>query len=571
MSSRYRNDYYDDDPPYRANGSARSPRSPKARPRQMITRRGPISAYVGRRPRGSARWEPKSPRKAEEEKKGEFNQEEVEAELNKYKKGVFYFDETLKPRAEASLSNGHAAKPSSSEYSKFQLILTEKPPPSKLLEKPLGKTLSSSRVKAKSRTAERDDGDAKDDAPAKAESKAELEPRKKTAIKQRARVRRKAVVTRRPVQPIVTISPQRAVRSHGPSPYGAFVPPASEYYYASGYPYGGGSAAPSYYDLYPPNAAGYMAPPPRPQPPTSGAYSYLAGAPGTVGEDGSWYPFPEALAQYAGTAQDPYSTPKQKRSSRKRPDAANVDLTSPSKSELEHMTPGRRVNKIQKQLEYYFSAANLDEDQFLRDAMDERGWVSLDVLIPFQRMKVLGATRELVVEAAFHSTVIEIDHVKQDRVRVTALWREYVKKGRKDRDKGKSREKRRQSAREREREKLIQQELDNAEVSEKTIDAIVALVEKKQERRAKRREQREREKAKRKQQEKEKGRADNGKDEKDDSGSGDDKKDEKDKADEDPNKSQELAAAKELIKADQARDAASSKGDPDNNDMVEID
>ena len=129
MSSRYHNDYYDEEPPY--NGSARSPKSPKARPRQTITRRGPYGMSLGRKPRSSAKWAPKSPRKAEDEKKGEFNQEEVEAELNKYKKGVFYFDETLKPRAKASLSNGHgaSAKPSKAEYSQFQLILTEKPPP----------------------------------------------------------------------------------------------------------------------------------------------------------------------------------------------------------------------------------------------------------------------------------------------------------------------------------------------------------------------------------------------------------------------------------------------------------
>merc|ERR1711997_203205 len=134
--------------------------------------------------------------------------------------------------------------------------------------------------------------------------------------------------------------------------------------------------------------------------------------------------------------------------------------------------------------------------------MDADGWVRIDVLIPFARMKGLGATKELVIEAAFHSTVIEIDHKAQDKVRMTAQWKAYcdnINKEKQEREKKAAKVKKRsKGSKEREREKLIQRELDNAEVTESTIDAIVALVEKKQERRAKRRELREREKAKRK-------------------------------------------------------------------------
>jgi len=543
MSSRYR-DRYDDEPPYGPyNGAARSPRSPRSR--QRIPRGGR---------RNTARWEPKSPRK-EDEKKGEFNHEEVEAELSQYKKGVFYFDETLKPSANSTLSNGHGkASPSKAEHSRFQLKLSDKLPPalSPKKSRPLANgtaKLSSLSAKATSRTKEAND-DSKDNAVVtKSESKLTEKKKRKKAV----------VVTQQPsrrrvprVQPIVTISPQRMSRPYGPSPYGAFVPPRSDYYYASGYPYGAPNAAPSYYDLYPPTAAGYMprGPPPPTGPRTSELlhpeYSYLAGASGTMGEDGLWYPFPEAQAQGSS-----FSTPKKQRKSGN----AEVDLTSPSKKE-EEMSPGRRVNKIQKQLEYYFSPANLDEDEFLRDAMDDEGWVDIDVLIPFKRMKVLKATKELVIEAAFHSTVIEIDHVKQDKVRMTAQWREYVDMEKKKSEKKK---KRSQSSREREREKLIQRELDNAEVTESTIDAIVALVEKKQERRAKRRELREREKAKKAKQQ--------GKDGKDDQ-----EKDSEEKEKDEDAKTTKSEATEELIKQDQAKNAdADSKGDPDNNDMVEID
>merc|ERR1740123_2046322 len=89
--------------------------------------------------------------------------------------------------------------------------------------------------------------------------------------------------------------------------------------------------------------------------------------------------------------------------------------------------------------------------------MDGHGWVSIDVVIPFKRMKVLGATKELVVEAAYHSTVIEIDHAKQDKIRVTKLWREYVSRRRSDKDKAKERRSQSNKVREREKAKRKQQ------------------------------------------------------------------------------------------------------------------
>ena len=79
---------------------------------------------------------------------------------------------------------------------------------------------------------------------------------------------------------------------------------------------------------------------------SAGAMEYYYG--GTM-DDGAWYPYQEMVAV---PQPDPYSTPKSKRS---RKPSANVDLTSPSKTMANGsadtpMSPGRRVNKIQKQL-----------------------------------------------------------------------------------------------------------------------------------------------------------------------------------------------------------------------------
>merc|ERR1712228_347041 len=177
--------------------------------------------------------------------------------------------------------------------------------------------------------------------------------------------------------------------------------------------------------------------------------------------------------------------------------AKNGVATSPSpkKSDSKQvkattdMSPGRRVNKIQKQLEYYFSSQNMDSDTFLRESMAMDGFVHIDVITAFNRMNVLGATKELVVEAAFHSTNIEVDTQNPDRIRMTKLWKEYVRK---------NREKRRRE------ERKKQRELDEAEVNTQTIDDIVALITKKDRRRKKRRELRQKQKEKEAKKKKEK-------------------------------------------------------------------
>merc|ERR1711948_141153 len=125
------------------------------------------------------------------------------------------------------------------------------------------------------------------------------------------------------------------------------------------------------------------------------------------------------------------------------------------------MSPGRRVNKIQKQLEYYFSTQNMDSDSFLRESMDGNGWVHIDVIMAFNRMNVLGATKELVVEAAFHSTNIEVDTKNPDRIRMTKLWKEYVRK---------NKEKKRREARKKQKEKEEQEAKEKEEDTKKQVD-----------------------------------------------------------------------------------------------------
>merc|ERR1740123_1342941 len=272
---------------------------------------------------------------------------------------------------------------------------------------------------------------------------------------------------------------------------------------------------------------------------------------GNTMEDGAWYPYPDAMAPPA--APNGFSTPKRTRSSKT---SANVDLTSPTKDVANGdrpMSPGRRVNKIQKQLEYYFSIANMNEDKFLREAMDESGWVTIDTLLGFGRMKKLGATKELVEEAAFHSTAIEIDPKNTQKIRMNKLWKQFVGKGKKSPS---STKKRSSASKARERERAKQKEL-----NEGTIEAIVAAIEKKQERRERR--LRERERLKEKARKEGDGKGDDVQEEAtktvsvDDSHSGN-------KKDDDSKEPEDEAVTKLIIKDQQQGD--DDVGDPEGND-----
>merc|ERR1712003_596104 len=106
---------------------------------------------------------------------------------------------------------------------------------------------------------------------------------------------------------------------------------------------------------------------------------------------------------------------------------------------------------IQKQLEYYFSTKNMNEDQYLRAVMDDEGWVTIETILTFKRMKHLGATKELVTEAAFHSTAIEVDSKNTERIRMDKMWKQYVGK-RREKELSKKRSSR-AKAREKERQR----------------------------------------------------------------------------------------------------------------------
>jgi la-related protein 1 len=82
---------------------------------------------------------------------------------------------------------------------------------------------------------------------------------------------------------------------------------------------------------------------------------------------------------------------------------------------------------ISMQLEYYFSVDNLLKDTFLRRHMDSQGFVFLDVIANFNRIKQLTQDKDLLKAVCIDSSVIEI-RVGEDgkeRLRRQEGWQQF--------------------------------------------------------------------------------------------------------------------------------------------------
>lgn len=83
---------------------------------------------------------------------------------------------------------------------------------------------------------------------------------------------------------------------------------------------------------------------------------------------------------------------------------------------------------VSQQLEYYFSIDNLIKDMYLRKNMDSQGFVFLDVILDFNRIKALTGDRDMVKAACLKSDTIEIKTGEdgKDRLRRQEGWEQFV-------------------------------------------------------------------------------------------------------------------------------------------------
>lgn len=85
------------------------------------------------------------------------------------------------------------------------------------------------------------------------------------------------------------------------------------------------------------------------------------------------------------------------------------------------------MERIRKQVEFYFSDSNYRIDTFLRsECAKNDGWFPVSVLLKFKRLSSMNATAEAVREALKESKVVEVNDNNQIRKVVTDEYKKYI-------------------------------------------------------------------------------------------------------------------------------------------------
>lgn len=105
------------------------------------------------------------------------------------------------------------------------------------------------------------------------------------------------------------------------------------------------------------------------------------------------------------------------------PDAIGPEETVEHEAKHEH-SPRKRIrhrkkqlyDNILKQMEFYFSEANLSKDRFLGDLVKNDPWVPLDLFLKFNKIRILSQDLNDIAKAMKHSTLLELS---EDRTKVS--------------------------------------------------------------------------------------------------------------------------------------------------------
>ncbi|KAK8569317.1 hypothetical protein V6N13_107155 [Hibiscus sabdariffa] len=79
--------------------------------------------------------------------------------------------------------------------------------------------------------------------------------------------------------------------------------------------------------------------------------------------------------------------------------------------------------KIGNQIDYYFSNENLIKDIYLRQNMDDQGWVPLKLIASFRKVSLLTDNIQLIRDVLRSSTVVE---VQGEKVRKRIDWMKWI-------------------------------------------------------------------------------------------------------------------------------------------------
>jgi len=91
--------------------------------------------------------------------------------------------------------------------------------------------------------------------------------------------------------------------------------------------------------------------------------------------------------------------------------------------------------EVLRQMDYYFGNFNLPKDKFLKNAIEEAkdGWISLDIMLKFQRLANITSDKDVIIKAVKDSEVLETNEEKQEVRRKPSLgpipeWNDDTKK-----------------------------------------------------------------------------------------------------------------------------------------------
>ncbi|XP_059625073.1 la-related protein 1A [Cornus florida] len=143
------------------------------------------------------------------------------------------------------------------------------------------------------------------------------------------------------------------------------------------------------------------------RPPFFGPAPGFIGGPNFPGPPGSVYYLPAAAP---GSIRIPY------------PAHFVPHILNSGNSKLPSETLALRAN-IVKQIEYYFSDGNLQNDHYLLSLMDGQGWVPISIIADFKRVKKMSTNITFILDALQNSTAVE---VQGDKVRRRDEWSKYI-------------------------------------------------------------------------------------------------------------------------------------------------
>ncbi|KAK3150518.1 hypothetical protein QOZ80_3AG0234190 [Eleusine coracana subsp. coracana] len=79
--------------------------------------------------------------------------------------------------------------------------------------------------------------------------------------------------------------------------------------------------------------------------------------------------------------------------------------------------------ELVEQIDYYFSDDNLCKDTYLREHMDDQGWVPLSLIAGFRQVKKLTNNIQFILETVMLSTIVE---VQGDKIRRRGTWESWL-------------------------------------------------------------------------------------------------------------------------------------------------